>query len=183
MPVACDDWQRRASWVKWGEAIQRIIKFASIMLLPSPCPPIPTSQKRKKTPDRLNKLEFVSLPVVMWGAWVQVRQVWLEKMAGIRSLKEPVGVWTPVPGVGLRCRCKSARNWLVVAFETLERHRVVKAVCRREPRPLAVGGSFGGVLLCRWYGKVPRFHNYSVIFFTFTALVILKYKHVVTEKK
>lgn len=66
---------------------------------------------------------------------------------------------------------------------------MVKAVCRLEPQPLAAVGSFSEVMLgselvhlCWCYVKVIQLHNDSVIFFTFTALGILKYKHMVTGK-
>lgn len=77
----------------------------------------------------------------------------------------------------------------VLVLQTLELHRVVKAVCRLEPQPLAAVGSLSEVMfgseliqLCRCYVKVIQLHNYSVVFFTFTALGILKYKHMVTGK-
>lgn len=178
MHVACDDRQCRGSRVKWGEAIWRVIKFASITLLPFR--PVQSPPVRQE-PHATHKLELVSLHVVVWDAGCAGaagvageggRNLLAARVRGSRE------VW-------LRCGGCCWNGGLKLWGVGVSAGGVNPGAPSCGESCAQAGASAESCLAAKAFifaGALWKLHNYSVIFFSFTALGVLKYKHMVTGK-
>lgn len=123
MRIAHDDRWCRGSWVKWGEAIWRLIKFASITLLPFLAPPVQQNPWNEQTWVCKSACSHS-------GCWMcrYSRRGWRrwQEFTHRKSLWQSGSV-APMQGLLPKLWGKTEEWVFVLVLQTLELPRVVKA--------------------------------------------------------